>query len=76
MNRIKKYAGYIWMISAPVMIVFMVWQAYEKVTAAAEGITRTNAILQWGIILVIFIPVCIGFFIFGKYAAQGEYDHN
>ena len=63
------------MITGPLMIIFMVWQAHDKITGAAEGITRTNAILQWVIILVIFIPICIGFFIFGKYASQGEYDH-
>ena len=74
MNKLKKYAGYLWMITGPLMIIFMAWQAYDKITSAAEGFTRTNAMLQWMIILVIFIPICIGFFIFGKYAAQGEYD--
>jgi hypothetical protein len=31
--------------------------------------------LQWVIILLIFIPICVGFFIFGSYASKGEYDH-
>ncbi len=75
MNKLKKYAGYAWMIVAIGMVIFMGWQANEKISNAAEGITRTNALLQWSIILIIFIPVCIGFFIFGKYASQGEYDH-
>jgi hypothetical protein len=31
--------------------------------------------LQWVIILLIFTPICVGFFIFGTYASKGEYDH-
>ena len=36
---------------------------------------RANTILQWVIILIIFMPISIGFFIFGKYAATNEYAH-
>ncbi|MEO5906716.1 MAG: DUF6814 family protein [Saprospiraceae bacterium] len=75
MNNIKKIAGYFWMISAIAIVVFMVWQASEKISGTIEGISRTNAFLQWTIILIIFIPICCGFFIFGYYASQGEYDH-
>ena len=74
MNKIKRLLGFLWMISAHVLVVFMILQANEKISNATEGIARTNTLLQWTIILVIFIPVCIGFFIFGKYAAAGEYD--
>ena len=74
MNRIKKAAGYLWMMSAIVIVAFMMWQAIEKIATTVEGAPRTNAILQWSIILVIFIPICFGFFIFGYYASRGEYD--
>ena len=76
MKSIKKYSGYIWMILAPVMIAFMIYQAYSKISIMSEGIARTNTILQWIIILLIFIPICIAFFIFGKYAASGEFDNE
>jgi hypothetical protein len=27
------------------------------------------------IILLVFTPICVGFFIFGKYASSNEYAH-
>jgi heme/copper-type cytochrome/quinol oxidase subunit 2 len=52
----------------------MVWQAADKIGKAAAAV-KSNTILQWVIILLIFIPVCAGFFIFGYYAYKGAYDH-
>jgi len=74
MNHIKKYLGYVWMVLAPLLVVGMCWQAYDKTMASDEAI-RFNTALQWGIILLVFIPVCIGFFIFGKYATEAAYSH-
>lgn len=73
MNTIKKLAGYIWMLMSPLLILFLVFQANQKITTAATAV-KSNVILQWAIILLIFTPICIGFFIFGKYATAGEYD--
>lgn len=70
----KKILGLLWIILGPASVVFMAWQAYEKVNAAEAGVAQTNTALQWGIILLIFIPIAIGLVIFGKYALQGEYD--
>ena len=42
---------------------------------AASAINKANITLQWVIILLVFIPICIGFFIFGKYASTNEYAH-
>jgi hypothetical protein len=52
----------------------MCWQAYEKIDAATAK-AKTNTILQWGIILLVFIPICIGLVIFGYYALKNEYRH-
>lgn len=75
MNTIKRILGYLWLILAPVIMVFMFTQAYAKVSAATEGIMKTNTLLQWSIILIIFLPVSAGLAIFGYYALKGEYDH-
>ncbi len=75
MNAIKKALGLIWIVLAPALIIFMFMQASDKVSKAAEGVIRTNTLLQWSIILIIFIPVCAGLAIFGYYALKGEYDH-
>jgi hypothetical protein len=52
----------------------MIYQAWEKTNLVAPGILRTNTMLQWIIILLVFIPICAGFFIFGKYAWQEDYS--
>lgn len=74
MKALKKILGLFWVILGPASVVFMAWQAYDKVSKAPEGIDQTNTALQWGIILLIFIPIAIGLVIFGKYALSGEYD--
>ena len=62
------------MILAPLAVILMFEQAGEKISLATEGVARTNTALQWGIILLIFIPVSIGLVIFGYYSWKGEYD--
>ena len=74
MNRVKKFLGLVWLLMAPALVVFMFWQAVEKIGAAPIA-ARANTALQWGIILLVFTPICIGFFVFGRFALRGEYDH-
>lgn len=74
MNSIKKILGGICLLLAPVIVILLVMQAADKIGKAAEGVMRTNTSLQWGIILFIFVPIAIGFMIFGYYALKGEYD--
>jgi hypothetical protein len=74
MNTIKKILGLVWMFLAPAMIWFLASQAIQKINNATS-LTRSNVTLQWVIILTIFTPICIGFFIFGYYAFKGEYAH-
>ena len=75
MNAIKKLLGALVILLAPSLVAMMIWQAIDKIGKAAEGVARTNTSLQWGIILFIFIPICIGMVIFGWYAVKGENDH-
>ena len=74
MNSFKKLLGYLWMLIAPCIILFLVYEAYDKISNAA-AVIQSNVILQWVIILLIFTPICVGFFIFGNYASKGEYDY-
>ena len=62
------------MFLAPAIIWFLASQAIQKI-AAATTLTKSNVTLQWVIILTIFTPICIGFFIFGYYAFKEEYAH-
>lgn len=74
MNAIKKSLGWFWMLLAPAVIIFLVYEAIQKITATPENV-KANVMLQWTIILIIFVPICVGLFIFGKYAKEGEYAH-
>lgn len=72
MNKLKKYLGIVWMALGPMAIVFLLVQAYRKLSGPAA---TTDEWLQWAIIIFIFTPVAIGMVIFGWYAWQNEYDH-
>lgn len=74
MKLLKRLLGFVWMVLGPVSILFLASQAVEKVGLTYSGAARTNTILQWGIILLVFIPIGAGLMIFGYYAIRGEYD--
>jgi hypothetical protein len=73
MNQVKRFAGIVWMLLAPAVVAFLVWQAADKISNAAAA-ARANVMLQWGIILLIFLPICTGLAIFGWYSLKGYYD--
>jgi len=74
MNALKRLLGFVWMLLSPATVGFLIWQAADKIGNAGAA-TRSNVTLQWIIILVIFIPICIGLLIFGYYSIKGAYDH-
>jgi len=71
MNQIKKLAGIIWLLLGPASIYFIVRAAAHEM-AIEPGI---DTVIQWGVVVVIFIPIAIGMSIFGFYAIKGEYNH-
>jgi uncharacterized membrane protein len=88
MNQIKRLSGWVWMLLGPAALYLLLKgvisllsnanSAIEKAAtpaakAAAEA-ARNNLLLQWGILIVVFIPIIIGLVIFGKYAVAGAYD--
>ena len=70
MNQVKKYAGLLWMIAAPLAIFYLFRTAFSEI-AAKPGLDTK---IQWLVFIIIFIPIAIGFAIFGYYAWKGEYD--
>ena len=73
MNTIKKLLGVIWMVLSPITIAFLIYETVIKYQEALPQ-AKANTLLQWCIILLIFIPIAIGLFLFGKYAFENEYD--
>lgn len=90
MNSIRKFSGVIWILLGPAAI-YVLLNSVSKILAIADGkiekaadvvaksaleSAKTNTILQWGIMIAIFIPIMIGLVIFGYYALKGEYDRD
>jgi hypothetical protein len=71
MNQLKRFAGIIWILLGPVAIYYMIRTASDEI--AKKPVLDTK--IQWGVFIVVFIPIAIGMVIFGWYALKGEYNH-
>jgi predicted Na+-dependent transporter len=71
MNSIKKYSGILWIILGPFSIYWLIQTALYEI--AQKPLMDTK--IQWGVFVIVFIPIAIGIMIFGWYALKGEYDH-
>jgi hypothetical protein len=88
MNPLRKIFGIVWILLAPGVMIFVIYNAVDVIrkankvvvaatseaAKAASEAARTNTILQWSIIIIILLPIAFALIIFGKYALQGEYD--
>ena len=70
MNAVKKYSGILWIILGPLAVYYLIKTAAEQI--AKHPVIDTK--IQWIVFVVIFIPIAVGFMIFGWYAMKGEYD--
>ena len=71
MNNLKRYLGIVWMLLGPLTIFYLIKTAAAEI--AKKPVIDTK--IQWGVFVIIFIPIAIGMIIFGYYAFKGEYDH-
>lgn len=71
MNTLKRIAGVLWMISGPLAIYYLVRTGMSEINKKPVIDTK----IQWGVFIIVFIPIAIGIIIFGYYAIKGEYDH-
>jgi len=71
MNTIKRILGIVWIILGPLVLFYLVK------TAAAEIAKKPvlDTWIEWGIFIVVFIPIAIGLVLFGYYALKGEYEN-
>ena len=70
MNALKKWSGLIWILLGPFGIYYLVKTAADEI--AKKPVIDTK--IQWGVFVIVFIPIAIGMIIFGWYALKGEYD--
>jgi predicted Na+-dependent transporter len=71
MDQIKRYAGILWMLLGPVAMYYLIKTAASEI--ASKPLIDTK--IQWGVFVVVFLPIAAGMIIFGYYAWKGEYDH-
>ena len=71
MNKIKKYAGILWIVTGPLAIYYLIKTAAAEI--AKKPVIDTK--VQWTVFVIIFIPIALGMMIFGWYALTNQYDH-
>jgi hypothetical protein len=71
MNQVKRFAGIIWLLLGPAAVFYLIRTAALEISKKPVMDTK----IQWGVFVVVFIPIAIGMMIFGWYAMKGEYDH-
>ena len=71
MNRLKRYAGIIWILLGPLAICYLVETAANEISKKPHIDTK----IQWIVFVVVFLPIAIGMILFGYYALVGDYDH-
>lgn len=69
-NAIKKILGIVWMVLAPLAIFYLIKTAMNEISKNPVA----DTIIQWSVFVFVFIPIAIGFVIFGYYAWKGEYN--
>ena len=73
MNILKRIIGALCMLLAPVAACLLTNEGLKKIAAAAPEV-KTDAITQWSILILIFLPVMAGLFVFGWYAFKREFE--
>lgn len=71
MDTIRKVFGFIWMAGAVMLAVLL---PYFAITRLGSGQATEEDYVFWIVIVTIFIPIIIGFILFGYYAFKGEYN--
>jgi hypothetical protein len=72
MNILKRLLGIVWIALGPLVLFWLIRTGVGEV--AKKPVTDTK--IQWGIFVLIFIPIAVGLILFGYYALKGEYDEQ
>lgn len=70
MNSFKRYMGLLWIVVGIVVYFILLKTAITQISTKPV----MDTIVQWSIFVIIFLPITIGFLIFGWLAFKGAYD--
>ena len=74
MNAIKKALGLVWIVLGPIVLFWLIKTAAAEITRAEIAQKSVlDAKIQWGVFIIVFIPIAFGLVLFGYYALKGEY---
>lgn len=71
MDAIRKIFGFVWLAGSIALTILL---PYFAVTKLASANATQEDYVFWIVIVAIFIPIIIGFMLFGYYAYKGEYN--
>ena len=71
MEALKKILGIVWLVLGIALIGFLPIHAVQQVS---QG--KAEDVVFWTIMVFIFIPISLGFCLFGWYAFKGEYQDS
>lgn len=72
MTALKRIAGIVWILLGPLAIFFLIRTASSEIAAKPSADTW----IQWGVFVLVFLPIALGLSLFGYYAMKGEYDQE
>ena len=70
MKAIQKLLGVVWILTSLLTAYYILSTAIAEISAG----TPEDAPIFWPIIIFIFLPILIGFALFGYYSIKGEYE--
>lgn len=72
MTTLKRIAGIVWMLLGPLAVFFLIRSASSEIIAKPSADTW----IQWGVFVLVFLPIAFALSLFGYYAVKGEYDQE
>ncbi|MCC6542285.1 MAG: hypothetical protein IT225_08705 [Flavobacteriales bacterium] len=72
MDRLKRYAGIVWMGLGPLALIALSRTAWAEIGRDPS----MDRLIQWGVFVAVAIPIAAGLMIFGYYAFNGAYDRS
>ena len=72
MTALKRIAGIAWILLGPLAVFFLIRTASSEIAAKPSADTW----IQWGVFVLVFLPIAFGLSLFGYYAVKGEYDQE
>jgi MFS family permease len=71
-GKMLRWLGIVWLALGPIAVFYLIKTAAAEI--AKHPVVDTK--IQWGVFVVVFIPIAIGLMIFGWYALKGEYEES